>query len=141
MSLPDDNTSYQALNALIHRAAQRPEIPVLCTDKQAVMLYRRWNSALSARLDYTLEFLGDRSASVSVARAWLELRDEQPALRSLLDAQSARAAIQACAHQEAAMMALAAGLVRPGTDTPAAATLGGDYLTETRSVTGGRRSA
>jgi hypothetical protein len=111
MIFTGSGTSYQTLNALIARATDWANVVVLVTDEQAVALYRRWNTALAARLDYALEFAGDRSAEDAAAGAWLELESDNPALRALLDDNLYRSAVGASLDRERQLMALAAGLI------------------------------
>jgi len=133
----ENGTSYTALNALIARAANWPDTAVVLTDEQALSLHRRWNAALSTRLDYALEFHGDRPAREAVASAWLALRDDQQVLRSLIDAHGNRAATAAAADQEAAMVALAASIVGPAATPRLAAAAGRGYLARVRSFSPG----
>jgi hypothetical protein len=130
----NSGTSHTALNALITRATNPSGSTVTLTDEQAVALYRRWNNALSARLDYALECQGPRFAREAAASAWLELEHDQPALRLLLDTQADRTATQRAADNEATMMAIAAGLAELEAPRYPTVTAGRNYLAEVRSL-------
>jgi hypothetical protein len=123
-----------ALNELVARVAARPGAELGITDEQATALYRRWNTALSARLDYALEFHGKRSGRDAVADAWLTLEHDEPTLRTLLDACADRGGVRASVDYEAYIMAAAAGLVDLDDTFQRGARTGQAYLSEVRAL-------
>lgn len=134
----EGGTSYLALNELVARSAGRPGAELgtadEITDEQAVALYRRWNTALAARLDYALEFQGGRPGWDAMADAWLGLEHDEPTLRALLDRCADRGGVRASADYEAYIMAAAAGLIDLDDTFQRGARTGQTYLTEVRAL-------
>lgn len=133
----EGGTSYLALNELVARYAgrSRAELGITdeITDEQAKALYRRWNTALAARLDYALEFQGRRPGWDAVADAWLSLEHDEPTLRALLDQCSDRGGVRASVDYEAYIMAAAAGLIDLDDTFQRGARTGQAYVAEVRA--------
>ena len=129
----EGGTSYVALNELVARGAGRHRAELGITDEQAKALYRRWNTALAARLDYALEFQGMRSGRDAVADAWLNLEHDEPALRALLDQCADRVSVSGSVDYEAYIMAAAAGLIDLDDTFQRGARAGLTYLAEVRA--------
>jgi hypothetical protein len=109
MNSVDRETSYSTLNEILVSASKRPDIEV--TSNQLLALHRRWNAALSARLDLALEgYRGNSCAPALVAEVWLQLRYERPVLRALLERHRSRPDLQPVIQQELRFLALAAQL-------------------------------
>jgi len=123
----DTDTSPATLNKLITRSRDSA-LRVRVTDDQAKALYRRWNSALSTRLDYAVEFLGNKSLKAAVVDAWLDLEEEQGPLRTILDHHLHREALRPWIDQELSMLALAAGLTRLEDQPPTPAQMGLPFM-------------
>jgi len=129
----EGGTSYSRLNELVVRSAGRPRAELAITDEQAMALYRRWNTALAARLDYALEFQGMRSGRDAVADAWLNLEQDESTLRALLDQCADRVAVRASVEYEAYIMAAGAGLIDLDDTFQRGARTGLTYLAEVRA--------
>ena len=129
----EGGTSYSRLNELVVRSAGRPRAELAITDEQAMALYRRWNTALAARLDYALEFQGMRSGRDAVADAWLNLEQDESTLRALLDQCADRVAVRASVEYEAYIMAAGAGLIDLDDTVQRGARTGLTYLAEVRA--------
>jgi hypothetical protein len=98
------------------------------SDDQLVQLQCRWTNALTARLDYAIEFAGSTPMVEAVASAWRELAAEQTILRAVLDAAEERSpALAAAMSTEFRFLALAAGLARVDDPAEEAIRLGRDY--------------
>jgi hypothetical protein len=129
----EGGTSYAGLNELVLRSAGRPGADLAITDEQALALYRRWNTALAARLDYALEFQGMRPGRDAAADAWLHLEHDEPTLRALLDQCADRVGVRPSVEYEAYIMAAAAGLIDMDDTFQRGARSGLTYLAEVRA--------
>jgi hypothetical protein len=107
---------HAVLDDLLAEAKVRSASDVLVSPEQAVALYRRWNTALAARLDEALEFVGARSAAEAAEDAWHRLTSDQPELRALLDRHAAQTELRPLIEHECYLLALGAGLI--GLDAP-----------------------
>jgi hypothetical protein len=116
-----------ALNEILDQA-RRSGTPTPISDDQLVQLQRRWTNALTARLDYAIEFAGSTPMVEAVASAWRELAAEQTTLRAVLDAAEGRSpALAAAMSTEFRFLALAAGLARVDDRADEAIRLGRHY--------------
>lgn len=107
------HSSHVELNQILTEAAATNTIPAV-TNLQAVALYQQWNTALSTRLDYALEFNEGSTPICAVAKAWLMLNEDQPALRSIIDKHVAREVLRPGIDQEISRLELAAAAAIPG---------------------------
>jgi hypothetical protein len=130
----EGGTSYATLNELVLRGAGRSRAELVITDEQATALYRRWNTALAARLDYALEFQGMRSGRDAVADAWLTLEHDEPALRALLDRCADRPALRTSVDYEAYILSAGAGLIDMDDTFQRGVRAGRTYLAEVRAL-------